>query len=268
MAGKDKYQIHEYNFSSFDAGSEEGVEAYKLKNFDLNEFPRDSIPEKVVPEKVIRREREAEQNSAFAISSIVKKSRGLIKQEQQDYQQRIHDAVEKRVSELQETAFQQGYDAGVEKGYEDALQEAMAKYEDQISSFQEMIAQVVSYKDDLFEVQRQDIFKMVKALGKWVVNREIRNDQYIADLLEKMILELHARSDLLIKVNADNYENMPKILELIQKKIGQLSNVRVEVSGDMKAPGLVVESSNGMIDGSLEAQFLSIDRVFESIGIE
>jgi len=42
---------------------------------------------------------------------------------------------------------------------------------------------------------------------------------------------------------------------------------RVEVDLDQEENGIVLESENTIVDGSLETQFKSIDRVFENVGL-
>ena len=50
-------------------------------------------------------------------------------------------------------------------------------------------------------------------------------------------------------------------------KVGKLTNVRVEADLDMKENGIMLESENTIIDGSLKAQFESIDKLFLSVGL-
>ena len=50
-------------------------------------------------------------------------------------------------------------------------------------------------------------------------------------------------------------------------RLGELTNIRVEEALNMDQPGLIVESENGIIDGSIEAQFKNLEKLFESVGI-
>ncbi|MFW5887317.1 MAG: FliH/SctL family protein [Bacteriovoracia bacterium] len=259
---EDKIQVEEYSFADFQpTGSE-------ICDFEMHDFDTDEMIQKRVDPVIIRQERQAEEKSAFVISPVVKKYRGLIKQEQQDYQKQIDEAIEEKLATVREEAYQQGYDAGAAKGYEDAKVEADQQFIGQVQQLAELVEQVQSFKDEFLEEKRQEIFKMIKAISKWVVLKEIRNDSYISDLLEKMILELQTKSGLLIKVNPDNFDNMPKVLEIVQKRLGELTNVRVELAHDQTHPGIILESQNGIIDGTLDAQMTSIDEIFETLGID
>jgi flagellar assembly protein FliH len=58
---------------------------------------------------------------------------------------------------------------------------------------------------------------------------------------------------------------MPEIITAVESKIGQLLNVRIEIVPEINYPGIILESENGLIDGSLEGVFQNIDKIFEQV---
>ena len=60
---------------------------------------------------------------------------------------------------------------------------------------------------------------------------------------------------------------MPEIIKIVERKVGKLTNVRVEVDLDMSENGIIIESENTIIDGSLDAQMASLDKLFTTVGI-
>jgi flagellar assembly protein FliH len=118
----------------------------------------------------------------------------------------------------------------------------------------------------MFIRQKQEIYDLVKNLTKWIITRELRDDgRYIERLLEKLILEMDSRSNLTLHVNQKDFSHMPEVLESVQDKIGQLSNVRIVVDQDIKDYGMKLDSENGIISGTIEEQFKSLDRLFHSV---
>ena len=55
---------------------------------------------------------------------------------------------------------------------------------------------------------------------------------------------------------------------ITEKIVGPLTNVRVEVAASMSDNGIIIESENGIIDGSIDAQFESLDKLFEKVGVD
>ena len=79
------------------------------------------------------------------------------------------------------------------------------------------------------------------------------------------MLELNARKNLIVKVGRANFEQMPEIIQTVEARLGQLSNLRIEIVPEIQHPGIILESENGLIDGSLEGVFQNIDKIFEQV---
>ena len=58
---------------------------------------------------------------------------------------------------------------------------------------------------------------------------------------------------------------MPEVVQMVEAKLGQLSNVRIEIVPEISHPGIILESENGLIDGSMEGVFQNIDKIFEQV---
>ena len=241
---------------------------HAVKDYKLQELSGTALTKAKATETVIRKEREYASQTHFKISSMVKEHRGIIKQEEEDYQRAVEEEIERRLKLVQEESYQAGYNAGLEKGAKEAYDEAVEVYQDKIAVLESYIEEVKSFQSELFKNQKEEIYRMIKLLTKWVILKEVKNDQYMKDLFEKLILELNTKSNLLVKVNADHFEKMPEVLEIVQQRLGKLSNVRLEIEPDMKNSGIIIESDNGIIDGSLEAQFINLDKLFLSVGVD
>lgn len=265
MATNDK-EIENYEFRNFSVitNNDDVVENYDFK--DLGEFvprlaKRDSAKAKI--------ERFNAEKNNFNISPIVKEHRGLLDQEREERERKIRDEVERRLELLKEDAFQQGFKEGIEAGRQEVYDQTRATTEEKLSTLVDMINDVLVLKEEIINNQKQDLYKMMKSLTKWIILRELKDDgEYIARLLEKLIVEIQSKSNLLIQVNQKNFETMPDILETVQKTIGELKNVRIEIDYDIKDQGIVVESENGIINGTLEEQMKSMDKLFESVGLD
>lgn len=255
--------IQPYDFTEL-----KGESSKKVEDFVLKDFAKITPQAAKVIESTIRKEREYASQSMFKISSVVKEHRGIVKQEEDDYKKRVEDEVNRRLSLIQDEAFRKGHDEGAKAGQEQAYSESLVEYEERIKLLEEFVNGINQYKVDLCKNQRDDVFKMVKLLTKWIILREIKNDQYIVDLFEKLILELQTKTNLLVKVNAESFERMPEVLQMIEAKLGKLTNVRMEVDPDLTEVGLIIESENGIVDGSIQAQFTNLDKLFLSVGVD
>lgn len=243
------------------------AEANKNQSFELQSLNQFSNMKNQITDDLIRQERAFESKSSFSIDEIVRKHRGLTKQEQQDYENRIATEVEKRIDALREDAYNAGLEEGKKLGFDQAHKEAAEKFDEKVQYLAEQIQLAIGQVESIYDHCKLDAYSMVKNLSKWVVLKEIDEKKYLERLLEKLILEIKTKNNLLIRVNQSAFEDMPEIIENVQRNIGKLTNARVEVEMDVERPGIILESENGIIDGTLDAQFASIDKLFESVGL-
>ncbi|MCK6596009.1 MAG: flagellar assembly protein FliH, partial [Bacteriovoracaceae bacterium] len=109
----------------------------------------------------------------------------------------------------------------------------------------------------------------IKNLTKWITLKELDNDgKYLERLMEKLLLEIQTRSNLLIQVNMNDFQKMPEVLEVVQARLGEIKNVRIEIDPAIETRGLIVESDNGIINATLEEQFKGLDKLFEQVLVE
>ena len=124
---------------------------------------------------------------------------------------------------------------------------------------------IQSQNEKIIDKSRHEIYEFVKRFTKWIVLKEINEKLYLENLLEKLILELNARKNLIIKVGLANFNQMPEVVQAVEARLGQLSNLRIEVVPEIQHPGIILESENSLIDGSIEGVFQNIDKIFEQV---
>lgn len=259
-------KIQDYIFQDFTGGA--GEHDQSVSGYDLKEFtdqPREN-PEFV---KIIKSESHKARDTQFRISPIVKKHRGIADQEREDQERRIQDLVEKKFSLVEEEAYKLGYSKGLEKGREEIYQQLRNEVDEKVNILMEMVNEVLAIKVELLQNQRIEVYELIKNLTKWITLKELeQDDNYLERLLNRLIQEIETKENLLIQVNKNNFENMPKVLERVEERLGELKNVRVEVDYDIAEQGIVVESENGIINASMEQQFKSLDKLFEGVGVK
>jgi flagellar assembly protein FliH len=254
--------VKQFSFTALDADLAAAVEWQK---FELPELDGSVVPRNSIPAKVIRAEREAEAKTNFRVDDIVRECRGLSSQERGDLETRINAEVEKKLRETRDAAYREGIEKGRKEGLGNAFQEAKTNYDGQIEQVAQMVAELQQQCAALLEAEKSAIYEMVKRLLKWLVLKEVKDESYLPKLLEKLVLEMNQRQNLLIRVSPADFAGMPEVLAGLQQRLGVLTNVRVEPSSEISARGIILESENGIIDGTPEAMFQTLDKLFETV---
>ena len=135
-----------------------------------------------------------------------------------------------------------------------------------LENFSQMVTSVLKTQENILAKQKTEVYQLIRNLTKWIVLRELKEDgKYIERLLERLLLEMQVRNNLLIQVNTDDFAHMPEVLEHVQSRLGEMKNVRIEIDSTVKSRGIVIESENGIINATMEEQFKSLDKLFEDV---
>lgn len=264
---RDKFNVEDYEFDEF-VNTVTG-----LRDFEFTDLEKESAAfsgkTQKVSDEVIRQERTSAKKTNFLINPDVQKYRGITDQEDADYENRVNNEVQKRLDALKASAEEEGFKKGLEEGQKKAYDEAKQEFDKKILDFASSVDEIKHVREEIYKQEMTEAYKLIKSLAKWVTLKEIEEDnKYLERLLEKLILELNEKKNLLIRISAKNFDQMEGILDEIQNKLGALTNVRVEIDHDMLDDGgIILESEKGIIDGSYQAQFEMFSRVFEAVGI-
>jgi flagellar assembly protein FliH len=259
--------VEKYTFQDFSATSllsDKDVQVYELKELTQNTTARKNEMSKIIK---VERQHAAEQG--FTISPLVSKFRGIDAQELEEKEARIKTEVDEQFSVVKDQGFKSGYDAGFEKGREEVYSQMRETASEQLSLLSDMITRVLNVEAQLLLNQKTQVYQLICNLSKWVCLKEVsQDDKYVERLLEKIINELQTKDNLLIQVSKDHFEKMPGVVEILQEKLGKFTNVRIEVDYKINDKGIIVETANSLIDGTLEQQLKGIDKLFEAVGLE
>lgn len=256
--------VLEYQFHNF---TEQDIDADKVTVFEFKPLLNNNQTiGRSDFQKIIKEERSHAKNTHFKINPIVEKHRGLKDQEELEYEETVEKEVVKRISEIQDEAFKSGFNEGVNQGREEIFTEMRSVVDQKLENFTQMVNDVLRTQDDIVKNQKKEIYTLLKNLSKWIILRELKEDgAYVERLLEKLLLEIQARQNLLIQINANDFSGMPEVLNHLQSRLGELKNVRIEIDSSVESKGMIVESDNGIINATLEEQFKSLDKLFENV---
>jgi len=260
-----KDKVSKYEFEPI---FDDSIAKEEFRSFEFKALNKDEVMDIKEHERTIRSERSHAEKSSFAIAPIVREHRGMNRQEELEKQRLIQEEVERQLIRIQEQAYKEGFEKGLKDGKEEVFSETRAGVEQKLEVLGEMVEVALKTQYELLNRERTGVHRMIKNLTKWVILRELKEDgDYIVRLLGKLISELQVKNNLLIQIDPKSFAEMPDILEIVQEKIGSLSNVRMECDYDIEGPGIVIESDNGIINGTLKEQFASLNKLFESVGL-
>ncbi|OFZ20586.1 MAG: hypothetical protein A2202_03450 [Bdellovibrionales bacterium RIFOXYA1_FULL_36_14] len=266
---KKNAKITSYKFKSFNKVIKENVEdANEVKKYEFSSLENVKQIIKEKEKNLVDFISKNSQAKGFNISPIVREHKGFKDRDLQEREARIAEEIEKRFNRIKQQGFEQGYNEGFEEGKVEVYNQTKVATEEKLDALTSMISETLKTQEELLVNQKKQIYYMIRNLTKWIILKELKDDgAYIERLLERLLIEMNAKKNILIRVNNKDFERMPDVLAVVQKKLGSIENVRVEVDYETSKNGINLECDNGIINGTFEEQFRTMDRLFHAVGI-
>ena len=162
----------------------------------------------------------------------------------------IISRAQNEAKELKEAAKQEGYQAGIDKAVED------------IAELKSKFSEVYAYKDELFNKVSECIMDISLEVAKKIIKKEIEVDKDATISIIKGALEEVNRTE-----NKITLKVKPQEVALVKDKLPEIfadnsfeAKIMVVPDNNISDGGVIVETSNGLIDASIETQVAIIEK--------
>ncbi len=151
---------------------------------------------------------------------------------------------------IKEIAKQDGYKEGIENAKKE-IEELKGKFEE-----------FYKYKNEVFDKISECIFDISVEIAKKIINKETESDKTVIIQMIKAAVEEVNKTENKIVLRV-----MPKDAEIVKNKLPEIFagngfDAKISVIPDKKITegGVIVETSNGIIDATLETQLAIIEK--------
>ena len=155
---------------------------------------------------------------------------------------------------IKEAAKQEGYQEGINQVLKD-IEELRGKLEE-----------FYNYKEEVYSKVSDCIMDISVEIAKKIINKEVEQDREATLSIIKAAVEEVNKTE-----NKITLKVMPKDVEIVRDKIpeifeGNYFEAKISVIPDstIKEGGVIIETSNGLIDASIETQMAIIEKALSS----
>jgi flagellar assembly protein FliH len=152
-------------------------------------------------------------------------------------------------------------DIAKKDGYNEGIQSASKD----LQTLKENFSEFFNYKEQVFDKVSECILDIAVEIAKKIINKEIETDkEYIIPVIKAAIEEVNkTENKITLKV-------MPKDVEIVRDKVADIfsndyfeAKISVIPDTEIKEGGVIVETSNGIIDASITTQLTIIENALK-----
>lgn len=147
----------------------------------------------------------------------------------------------------------------------DGYQEGINLAQKDLDNLKEKFAEFFNYKEEVYAKVSECIMDISIEIARKIINKEVEADkEYIIPIIKGAVEEVNkTENKITLKV-------MPKDVEIVRDKITDIfsgnyfeAKISVIPDNEIKDGGVVVETSNGLIDASIETQLAIIEKALK-----
>ena len=182
-----------------------------------------------------------------------------LEKEKIEEEKKAADNMRAEANRIYEAEKKKGYDEGFQKGYE----EGKKRYEDLIKEAVSVKKRMEQQKKSEIDSLEEDIIGIVvESIEKIIDERLTENDEIILNVLKKGLERLSYAENIVVRARKEYSQLFEVNKDRIMLYSNGIKDVEVRCDDSLGKGQVIVETSSGTVDSSIETQIGIIERKF------
>jgi flagellar assembly protein FliH len=189
----------------------------------------------------------------FRMADALRIQTGLSKIEAKETEENVERRTLEKLKEIQESAYQEAYNIGLEDGKKEAFVKASSAIDDSLSQMSQLIGNIEKLKHELLKQNEAHIMKLVLHIAHRLALHEVQvNNESLVEILRNAIETAQVEEEISVQVSTLQYEFMEKIKTETGRQYDFLKKVKLVPVDSIKPGGCIIETNYGVIDARFE----------------
>ncbi len=191
--------------------------------------------------------------TSFKLSDLVASQSGIAEREKTALEQKAENIALERIREIQEPAYQQAYDLGIEEGRKSAFEDASKDIKERLDKLDEILTSFTKMKSDLLQQNEGQIMFAVYKLAMRIARFEIKgHDDSILEILRMAVEHAQSAEGVNVKLSQEDFDFVQTIKDFSKRDLEFMKKIKIAASGEVASGGCVVETNYGTVNAALD----------------
>lgn len=192
--------------------------------------------------------------SDFIMNPVIREQTGVDQIEKEDLGTQAEELAVQRLGEIQEAAYKEGYQLGLDEGTKKAYLEKKSEIHKNLESLDQLITNIMRLKSELEGQTESHLIQLLFHMASRISMRQIEYDNSIlVDVLRQAISLAQDEENIRVQISEKQFEFIEEL-----KKNGHgrefefIKKIKFEGNSEIKPGGCVVETNYGEVDSRVE----------------
>ncbi len=191
--------------------------------------------------------------SDFRMSDVIRKQTGVEELELQSDEKRIEDRALEKLKEIQENAYQEGFNLGLDEGRKKAFEESARHIEQNLAELSQTIQSISNIKKEILNHNEAHMVQLLFHMASKLAQSHLEYDHApIVDIIKQAVSLAQGEESVTVHVSSRQIEFLENLKAQQKVELDFLDHVKLVANDDMTPGGCIVETNYGEVDASLE----------------
>jgi flagellar assembly protein FliH len=205
------------------------------------------------PNQAINYLKQVSNGSDFRMNETIRMQTGVDQIEQMREEDKIEAAALERLKEIQEGAYQEAYNLGLEEGRNLAFQKVSKEISERLEMMDVLLSGIGNLKKDLHAFNETHLVKLVFQMATRLARTEVKeNNESVVHVLRDAVSLSQDEENVTVRVSTEQFEFFEELKKQTGREFDFLKKIRFEPSPEISAGGCIVETNYGEVDAQIE----------------
>jgi|SRR6185312_12548643 len=206
---------------------------------------------------------EHKKGSDFRMSDAIRLQTGVEEMEASGIEEQIENRVLERLKEVQEVAYQEAYQLGLDEGRKEAFKKSSEQIDRRVKAFDLLTNSITNLKKDLIQFNETHLLKLAFHMASRLAHSEIKaNPDLIVEVMRKAVEHAQIEEEIKIQVNPAQYDFWESLKKETGREFEFLKKVNFVPVDGISEGGCILETNYGEIDARFEER---VNKLWETI---
>ncbi|MBX3039498.1 MAG: flagellar assembly protein [Bdellovibrionaceae bacterium] len=197
--------------------------------------------------------------SDFRMNEQVQIHTGVDQIEKASDEERSERRALEMMAEMQENAYQEAYQLGLDDGRKKAFDENSLMIEKKMGELDDLLKRIATMKEQILSQNETHMVKLLFHMAARVAMKELSQDEKsIVDVIRSAVSLAQEEEDVRIQLSPDQIDFIETLKKQTGREIEFLKKIRFEPNPEIQPGGCVVETNYGEIDSRVETRIAQI----------
>lgn len=205
------------------------------------------------PEQAMNYLAEKKKGSDFRMNDAVRVQTGIDQVEKVSEEQKVEEAALEKLKEIQEQAYQEAYQLGLEEGRKEAFENVSGEIAEKLQSLDQLLLAIKDIKTEMASFNESHLLKLTFMMAARLAKTELQsNNEAMISILRDAVGLAQDEEDVTVHVSPSQFEFLEQLKQETGRDFEFIKKIHFEPSGDVTDGGCIVETNYGEVDSRIE----------------